>query len=150
MKKTPLFLATVCLFLTGCGPKTPDKSLILWEQPSPALAALNHASEKPGLQASNILPTGSMEPYLTGGDWIVIDLNFSYDSLKVADLVSYQARWTPKGSPPTAHMAAAKLGDEWIMLGINNPVYERDSNMRMGRAEYRGKVVQVYTRRPKP
>jgi hypothetical protein len=47
-------------------------------------------------------------------------------------------------------MAAAKSGDEWIMDGIANRVYERGESMRMGKAEYRGRVIQVYTKRKQP
>jgi hypothetical protein len=145
-----IFLIAVVLLLAGCGPKAPDRSLILWEQPAPAVAALAHVKERAGLEARHILPTGSMEPFLTGGDWIVIDKTVPFEALKAADLVLYQARWLPATAVPVVHMAAAKLGDEWVMDGIANAVYERNERMRMGRAEYRGRVIQVYTARKKP
>jgi hypothetical protein len=145
----PLVLGMAVLF-SGCGPKAPDRSLILWEQPSPQIAAHAHARDGAGvLAAFHVLPTGSMEPFLTGGDWIVVDFGADYAGLKAADLVLYQARWLPPGSTLVVHMAAAKSGDEWIMDGIANKVYERGESMRMGRAEYRGKVIQVYTKRKK-
>jgi hypothetical protein len=142
------FPATIFLLaLVGCQPK-PDKAIVLWEQPAPAIAALAHAREIGGI-AFVVAPTGSMEPLITGGDWVVADSRIPYEKLKVGDIVIYQARWLPPMSQLVMHMAAAKLGDEWIMDGIANSHYEREKSERMGRAEYRGKVVQVYTKRAK-
>jgi len=141
-------LIICALALTACGPRTPDKSLILWEQPSPELASYLHASEIQG-RAFVVMPTGSMEPFLTAGDHIVADMRARYDAIKAGDLVVYQANWLPADSPIVAHMAASKVGDEWIMDGIANRHYERGT-LRMTRADFRGKVVQVYTKRKKP
>lgn len=146
------FLVPVVLLLVGCGPKSPDKSIILWGQPSPMVAALAHQSEKPGLIAFEVAPTGSMEPFATGGDWIVADFKFPYDGLKAADPVLYQAQWLPATSPLVFHMAAAKSGDYWIMDGIANKNYESGVNGigHMRPQDYRAKVIQVYTKRAKP
>lgn len=144
-----LALAVVlALFVSGCGPKAPSENLILWEQPSPLLAALAHVKERPGLKAYTIAPTGSMEPFLTAGDVIVVDTTFPYDKLQPADLLNYQANWRPADSLTVTHMAGAKSGDDWIMDGIHNENYEKGSQ-RMTRSDYRGKVIQVYTKRKK-
>lgn len=143
-----LVFVALALCLGGCGPKAPDKSLILWEQPSPQIAANAHASERPGLGAFHVLPTGSMEPYLTGGDYIVVDFTVSFDSIKAGDLLLYQANWLPADSPPVTHMAAAKSGDGWVMDGIANRHYE-NGKQTMLPSDYRGKVIQVYTKRKK-
>jgi hypothetical protein len=134
------------LALAGCGPR-PDKNIVLWEQPAPQIAAQAHASEING-RAFLVLPTGSMEPLITGGDWVVVDLRVKYEQIQKGDIVQYQANWLPPTAPTVIHMAAAKLGDKWIMDGINNAHYERGSQM-LTRADYRGKVVQIYTRRAK-
>ena len=138
------------MFAMGCAPK-PDKSLILWEQPAPQIAAQAHAQEIGGL-ALHVLPTGSMEPFLTGGDWIVADTHADYTSIRAGNLVIYQASWLPPQSPVVCHMAASKSGDKWIMDGIANAHFENSANgnLHMGRAEFRGIVRQVYTRRVKP
>lgn len=136
------------VFLAGCGPKAPDKSLILWEQPAPGVAALAHAREKPGLKAFHVLPTGSMEPYLTGGDWIVVDFTAPFASIKAGDLLVYQASWLPADQPLVTHMAAARSGPGWVMDGIANKHYE-NGRLTMMPADYRGKVIQVYTKRAK-
>lgn len=150
MKK--LLFVLFALALAGCGPKQPAPSLILWGQPSPKLAALAHVQSVAGtrlLLAFEVMPTGSMEPFLTGGDWVVADWEATYETIKASDLVLYQANWLPPTSLLVVHMAAAQSGDEWIMDGIANAHYERGS-YRMGRAEYRAKVIQIYTKREKP
>ena len=143
-----LLLVGFALVLAGCGPKAPDKSMILWEQPAPAIAAALHAKEIGGL-VLQIAPTGSMEPFLTGGDYVVADVKFPFDRIKEGDVLIYKARWRPADANVVCHRAAAKSGDEWIMDGIANAHYETGSDGRMGPAEFRGKVVQVYTKRKK-
>lgn len=142
-----LFIVAVAL-LTACGPKAPDRSLILWEQPAPNIAANAHASERPGLRAFHVLPTGSMEPFLTGGDWIVVDYGAPFASIKAGDLLVYQANWLPADAPPVTHMAAARSGPGWAMDGIANRHYENGTQTMMP-ADFRGKVIQVYTKRKK-
>lgn len=123
--------------------------MILWEQPSPKIAANLHASEK-GFIAFEVLPTGSMEPYLTGGDWVVIDSLFPFDKITEGDVAVYSAAWLV-GGPLVIHQCAARSGDSWIMSGIANHNYENAINGLGGmtRDRYRGKLVQVYTKRAK-
>jgi len=139
----------VAAVFAGCAPK-PDASLVLWEQPAPQVAAQAHAREIGGL-ALVVLPTGSMEPFITGGDWVVVDPRLSYETIQPGQILLYQAGWLPASSPPVVHMAAAKSGDAWIMSGLANAHYENAANggLHMTRAHYRGRVVQVYTRRVK-
>ena len=113
----------------------------------PQIAAMAHAYEIKGL-AGEVM-SGSMEPFMSVGDWVVADLSFPYEKLQAGDVAVQQARWLPAESPLLAHYCADKLGDEWIMKGLANQAYERDIAQRMGPAEYRGKIVQVYTKRPK-
>jgi len=143
-----LFLG-VAFILAGCGPKAPDRSLILWEQPSPEIAAKAYARDGAGvLRVFHVLPTGSMEPFLTGGDWIVVDFGVPFTAIKAGDLLVYQANWLPADSPPVTHMAAARSGPGWAMDGIANRHYENGTQTMMP-ADYRGKVIQVYTKRKK-
>lgn len=140
-----LLLILAVLLLAGCGPK-PDGSLVLREQPSPESAAKAHAKEIGGF-AVYFLDTGSMEPFIYGGDWVVIDPKFPFDKIKPGDLCRYLPYWEPR---TVCHMVAAKTGDGWIMDGIANSVYER-GYLRMTIKEYSapgcGKVVKIYTKR---
>jgi hypothetical protein len=146
-------VATLCscalvFAVLGCAPRSPDPALVLWEQPSPELAAKAHAKERPGLVALLVLPTGSMEPFLTGGDWAVGDFTAPFDGIKEGDLLLYQASWLPQSSPLVIHAAAAKHGEGWIMNGIANAHYE-SGKLTMMREDYRAKVIRVYTKRAK-
>jgi len=91
-----------------------------------------------------------MKPMMVDGDYATASTDWPYDKIKEGDILIYQARWRSASDVMVAHMAAAKLGDEWIMKGINNVSYERSSEERMGRAEYRGKLLNIYTKRKKP
>jgi signal peptidase I len=143
-----ILAALLALVASGCAPTRPDASLIFWEQPSPQLAAQAHARERAGLIAFVVLPTGSMEPFITGGDYVVVDMNASFASIQAGEVLIYQANWLPKSSPPACHMAAAKHGDGWIMDGIANRHYE-NGKMTMMPEDYRGKVIAIYTTRKK-
>lgn len=147
IRRAAIGLAVALLF-TGCGPSPkPDDRLVLWEQPSPEMAARLHALEIKGFAGR--VQSESMAPLMAVGDWATVDLQYPYERLQPGDIAVQQARWLPAASPWLAHYCAAPLGDEWIMKGLANHGHERDQAQRMGRAEYRGKVVQIYTTRKK-
>jgi hypothetical protein len=139
------WLPLLCLALVGCGPKAPDDRLMLWEQPSPEIAARAHATEIRGIALG--IEGQSMEPFLAAGDWIVADIRLTFDTIKVRDVCIYTPDWLP--GKLVCHMTAAKSGDEWIMDGINNPSYE-NGGLRMKRENYKGRMVQGYSKRKKP
>lgn len=142
-------LLVVALGVAGCAPK-PEANLVLWEQPDPATAARLHASEINGSWYS-VAPTGSMEPLITGGDAITVDLRFPWASIKPGMVLVYQASWQPPTAPPVVHMAAAWSGDALIMSGIANAHYENSVNggLHLTQPNYLGRVVQIYTKRKK-
>lgn len=146
-RKLPMLLAL--FVLAGCSPK-PDKSLILWEQPAPFIAAAAHATEIGGLWYT-VAPTGSMEPFITGGDAIVVDTKFSWKDVTPGMVLVYKASWLPLGSPPVVHMAAAWSGEALIMSGIANEHYENSANggLHLYKENYIGRVVRIYTKRVK-
>lgn len=142
-------VACALLFaLLGCAPKRPDPALVLWEQPAPEIAAKAHAREK-GFSAHPVLPTGSMEPMITGGDWVVIAPTFPWEKLEESDVIAYVPDWTPL---LVIHACAAKSGHGWIVHGLANAHYENKLNggLHVYSRHYRGKVVQIYTKRTKP
>lgn len=155
MKRLLLAFAAL-IFLAACEPK-PDKSLVLWSQPSPALASQAHVAERPGLLRYEILPTGSMEPFITGGDYIVVDTTVPFDAAHVppGSLVNYlpspdKLQYYP-GLPPgrtVTHMLAAWSGDSAIMDGLHNAHYE-GGILSITKANSPAKVVAIYTKRPR-
>lgn len=152
-----LLVGAVLLF-TACSPK-PDTTIVLWNQPSPALASLAHVAERPGLVRFNVLPTGSMEPFMTGGDYIVVDTTvpFTREALPDGCLCNYlpdqdKIKQFYPGLQPgvtVTHMLAAWSGDGCIMSGVANAHYE-GGPIRMKKENYRGKVIAIYTTRTHP
>jgi hypothetical protein len=140
-------LPVLALVLAGCSPRQPDASLVLWEQPAPQVAAQAHAREK-GLIASSVAGV-SMEPLIVAGDWYVADAAFPFAKLRDGDVIIYAPDWT---TGLVIHACAAKSGDAWIMHGVNNAHYENAANggLHVYARHYRGKVVQIYTKRAKP
>ena len=135
----------LALALTGCGPKQPDRALILWEQPAPEIAARAHAREIGGLPYHVV--GRSMEPFLVEGDWIAADARIPFSSLQKGDVIVYQPDWY---TGLVVHMVAAKSGEGWIMDGVNNAHYEgAANNAHVFKQHYRAKMVQGYTRRSK-
>lgn len=142
-----LVACALLVMLLGCSPRAPDASLVLWEQPAPSVAAEAHAREK-GLFAASIRGI-SMEPLIVAGDWYVADPAFPFAKLAAGDVIIYAPDWT---SGLVIHACAAKSGEAWIMHGINNAAYENRANggLHVYSRHYRGKVVQIYTKRTKP
>lgn len=136
-------IASGVISLSGCTPK----------RTSPTLH-YNSSGVDAAIQASaihrvsyRVAPTGSMMPFLQGGDFVVVDTRFPYEKLAVGDLVNYQARWLPADFPTVTHWTASKTGNEWIMDGQANAHYENTKPYLMGVNEFRGKVTDIYTTR---
>lgn len=129
---------------------------MLYGQPSPVLVAQAHAKERPGLVWKLILPTGSMEPLITGGDTVVIDTTVRFRDVKPGQVCLYlpAAHKLPNypglaPGVPILHMLAAWVGDEAIMDGIANREYE-GGKLRLTEAEFLGVMIRGYTRRERP
>ena len=144
-------IALIALFLAlvGCTPKRGDIPTYWGNTPAQAQEAARLHARDVGGQYSLILPTGSMEPKLSGGDWIVWVAR-PYSSVRVGLLAIYKARWLPKEHPQVCHWVSAKHGDEWIMDGEANREYEKDKTQLMGQKEFKGEVVAIYKIKEKP
>lgn len=138
------------LALLGCaGYPTPDRGMVRWGTPDPVLSARVHAARLPAAVALVVLPTGSMEPYLTGGDGLVGDFTLGWETIRPGDLLTYDPNWADETVPLVTHMAVAKTGDRWIMTGIAN-TYSEAGSRALAKEDFRAKVVAVYTQRQKP
>ncbi len=100
-----------------------------------------------GGKSYGVLDTKSMEPTLAIGDYVVVFTDAKYEEIEVGWMVVYQARWLENDHPLVSHWVAAKLGNEFIMDGQNNPSYESSAEFRMGKAEFRGRIVAIYSTR---
>lgn len=144
-------IALIALFLAlvGCTPKRGDIPTYWGNTPKQAEEASKLHAKDIGGYYSLILPTGSMEPKLSGGDWIVYVAR-PYSSVKVGMMAIYKARWLPKDHPQVCHWVAAPQGKEWIMDGQNNGRYENRGKELMGEKEFLGEVVAIYKIKEKP
>jgi hypothetical protein len=145
------FIAVISIFLMlmGCTPKREPVATYWGNTPGQALlAARLHAIDIGGVFYT-VAPTGSMKPTLEAGDYVVIKV-IKYEDLIPGMMVNYQARWLRADSPTAVHWCVRKYGDEWVMDGENNKNYENTKETMMGRKEFRGVVVGIYTTRPSP
>lgn len=143
------FLTFVSVALTGCSSlPTPRADIVRWGVVDVRKAATAHADSIFGL-AYEVLPTGSMEPYLVGGDNVVGDFDDGFDRITPGDVLLYDANWADPTIPLVCHMAVERTGDRWIMTGIANQ-YSESGSRALAREDYRAKVVGVYTSRLKP
>lgn len=148
-------IALLGVLLGGCGPK-PQAGLMFYGQANPVLTAMAHASERPGLIWKQILPTGSMEPFLTGGDTVVIDTSLPFRKAVPGAVLLYlpskeKLKYYPglQEGMPVLHMLAAWSGDEAIMDGIANKHYEK-GDAKLTEKEYLGTMIAGYTNRERP
>lgn len=142
-----IFLGFVLGLNAGCTPKRVSPT-VHWNE-SPAQIAQDAAVQAAGIGGVVYLvaPTGSMEPALMGGDYVVVDPKFPYNQLSVGRMTNYQARWLPPEDPTVTHWASAKQGNEWIMDGEHNAHYENTQSYLMGPIEFKGVVTDIYTTR---
>lgn len=142
-------LALICLvLLAGCSVKQ-DTPATFWNQlPEQARIAATLQAQEIGGICYKVAPTGSMEPMLTGGDYIVVDTGFPFEQLKKGQPITYYASWLPEGAWPVTHSTSAKHGDGWIVDGIANREYEK-GNWTVTKKNYIGKVIAIYTTRTK-
>lgn len=102
--------------------------------------ATEYASKIQGTVHS-IAPTGSMRPLLAAEDIVVIQ-KVSFDSIKVGDVLVYQATWLPPTAAPVIHRAVQKDSYGWIMSG--DTARSTESQTRVTEANYLGSLVKIY------
>lgn len=143
---TRLFLSLFVLFaLAACFPKHVDPTLYIYDTE-------REASESARLQALDIHgrvfhvePTGSMEPLLHGGDYIVVKLGWPADpKTLVGHVLTYQAQWLPPTSLPVTHRATDC--DQWGLLCEGDAVDANhpENKYRVAQSNYIGEVVAIY------
>jgi hypothetical protein len=141
-------LTSIVLLMTSCTPKRQDVPVFWGNTPRQAIIAADlHARDVVG-KVYQAAPTGSMEPKITGGDYIVV-VPIPYKNVAAGMMANYQAAWRPADAPTVTHWVADKQGDKYIMDGQANKHYE-GSGQLMGEKEFRGIVVGIYTTRPAP
>jgi len=136
-------LCALAALWPGCAPRVENPS-VYWENtPRQAqIAADLHAKDRGG-KAYLVAPTGSMEPFIAGGDYVVV---VPAKEVVVGRVYLYAAPWA---ALPVLHRAAATHGNGWIMSGDANRHYEK-GGLTVYRDQIIGECVAIYTTRPKP
>ncbi len=136
-----------CIIAAGCGyPKHIDPPIRTEPLPNMTfLAASVQASSVKG-QAYYVLNTHSMEPFLHGGDYVVIAPQSSrpYSSLKAGEVIAYHADWYKE--TPVTHRLVQLDKDGWILSGDHNP--RSEANWRVTEKNFIGVVDSVYRTQP--
>jgi signal peptidase I len=90
-----------------------------------------------GEKAWKVSFTGSMKPFLRGGEIAVTKAD--YDSIQVGQILVYKASYN---NNPIIHRAVQKDRDGWIMSG--DSAKHTESWARVNKDNYLGTVVAVY------
>ena len=90
-----------------------------------------------GQKVWQVSHTGSMKPFLQGGEYVVTVAN--YDAIRLGQILVYHA---PYNKSPIVHRAVQKDKDGWIMSGDANR--HTESWFRVTKDNYLGTVVSVY------
>lgn len=142
----------IAAFLFGCGYPTPIDPPVLLRPTATQTAEESrlHARDLPGgggLQLI-VMPTGSMEPTIKGGDYLVVDTKGArYEELRAGEIVTYRADWLPKDAPPVTHRLVKKDSYGWVLSGDANP--RSEPQWRVTKGTYVGKVIAIYRVNPK-
>ena len=104
------------------------------------LSAEAHARDING-RAFLTMPTGSMEPTLTGGDWLVVAW-VPFNELRNGEIIVYRAKWVPEGGLPVCHRIVGRDKYGLIMSGDANK--QSEAQWRVTEADYVGKLIAVY------
>lgn len=132
-----LALLVVLLFFRQEPPLNPIETHVVDD---PFLAAAAHAGRVGG-RVFTVAYTGSMKPFLMGGEKVVVVGEFP--AVKKGDVLIYEGALNPYGPTTTIiHRAVDKDKGGWIMSGDNNAHTETWS--RVTAQNYRGTVVAIY------
>lgn len=132
-----LGLATVLLFFRSEPPKPSIETHVV---DNPFLFAAAHAGRVGG-RVYTVSYTGSMKPFLTGGECVVAVGD--YPSIKLGDVLIYEGTLNPYATPTQiVHRAVDRDKGGWIMSGDNNAHTETWSRVKP--ENYRGTVVAIY------
>ena len=136
----------IALILCGCA-SVPNPRLepgLLRFTPAPRVAADEHASRLPYGLRFVVSDTGSMEPHLTAGDYLVADFSFEYDDLKPYDVVLYDPVWNTNNSRLVCHFTYERRGTSWVMLSTGPRFNFETGSIMLSLEHYRAKVIAVY------
>lgn len=138
-----IFITAFFATVSSCG--YPDhKDPVIYDQYLTQDQAFNAASidiEENGGKIYTLLPTGSMEPLLHGGDYVVVK-NKGFDDLSPGEVIAYVPDWSINRLP-TIHRVL--LRDSYGLLVAGDAVKgNEEAHFRVTPKNYIGVVTAVY------
>lgn len=135
------FLTTSVFVISACAIPYARNPPVFETKPE-AMQHLPTVTHVPKLEWYLVANTGSMEPFLTGGMYVLVDLNFPFEKIVVDDVMLYRAKYKTQGDRPICHRANYIDAGGIIASGDANPEYER-GDFRVTKVNFIGKVIAV-------
>lgn len=123
------------LMVAGCWPGHKDPSVHVHADTQAAQQAMIASAARIDGFFYKADPTGSMEPLIHGGDYLVIAYT-PFAELQVGQVVVLKYN-----EARVVHRIEAQIGDGWITSGDSNPRIDREV---MTRDHYIGTVVEIH------
>lgn len=131
----------VALSSAGCSPKREE--IPVYHESSAVAAAISanlEARDKGGV-THLVLPTGSMEPTLHGGD-IVVGVPTRFADLQVGMIVDYRPAWN--AGKLTCHRLVARWPDGGFIAEGDGPKNTAETQSRVDASTYVDHVIAVH------
>lgn len=132
--------------LTGCASVAPvqhiNPPVTLVTSPFEAWGQASDAAVIEDGEVYMMLPTGSMEPFLTAGDYMVI-VPAVFASYRDGEIMLYDAEWVPPGEPDVIHRIVGRDRFGLIMQGDANPP-RSEERYRVTDETDKGRLIGVW------
>lgn len=125
----------------GCQPKKEEIAVYHNTSDKAASIAADLEARDKGGRSYIVAPTGSMEPTLKGGDYVV-GVKTPFEELQVGEIVNYFPEWNP--NLLVIHRLVGKWPDGgWIAEG-DSPNNTAETKSRVTAQNYVNKIISVY------
>ena len=124
--------------------KYADRNPVLIDKDEDMQSFVRNMGNTPDCVFYTVANTGSMEPFIMGGDR-ALGKKVAYEDLQVGDVVNYRPKWN-KGNL-TIHRLVLKDKDGFIASGDNNK--NSESGERVTKDNYDSKCIMIYRAKKK-
>lgn len=140
-----LSLTFLLFVLYGCGyPTHKDPPILLFDSEQAAFEeASSYAREIDASLFQVSSKSGSMNPILITGDFIVVD-HLDFSSIEMGQIITYRAEWAKASAPPVTHRALLRDNYGILVGGDNVDGQHPENKWRVNERNYVGVVMGVY------